>query len=121
MTNSQILFSELTNNLHAYNRLQYAIKLEVDKPGPHFLAGLYQASGDLLTERKFLLEAYTKADFVIFRCECITFFVPNSILPINPICSKCQKSHERLLSNGEWQSEVERQQENLRQLENVQR
>lgn len=124
MTNNQILFSQITDNLHAYDRLQYAIKLEVDKPGPHFLAGLYQASGELLTERKFLLEAYAGADMVIFRCaKCDPrpFWVTGEQLQDADgwiECEYCGKACERLLSDGTWQNETERQQENLRQYEN---
>lgn len=119
MNNNEILFSEITDNLHAYQRLQYAIKVELDKPGPHHLAGLYHASGELLQLRRVLLEAYGKSDFVIFRCQCDPrpFWVTLDQLQDADgwiECEWCGKACERLLITGAWQSEAERQQENVK-------
>jgi len=120
MTPNEILFSQITDNLYAYKRLQTAIDAEQAKPGPHFSAGLHHASGTLLEERRFLMAAYSQSDMVIFRCPLHGLFW----LSIDDACHisvGCEGDAgypiERLLADGTWQSEVERQQENLRQYE----
>lgn len=119
--NNQILFSQITDNLYAYQRLQNAIDIEQAKPEPHSM-GLHHASGTLLEERKILMSHYSAADMVIFRCECDPrpFWVTTEQL--NDAdgwieCEWCGKACQRLLSDGTWQSEEQRQQENLRQYE----
>lgn len=122
MTN-QDLFNRLVSNMAVYNRLQYAIKLEMSKDAPRYVSGLYQASGELVAENKELLREYSQADMVIFKCDpgCDEhpFWVTTEQLKDAEgwvECEYCGKACQRLLSNGEWQSEKERYQENLKQL-----
>lgn len=78
------------------------------------------AAGVLLGDLRKLLKEYATADMVIFRCPIHgTYWLSDSRHasvycknnPVFPI--------ERLLSDGTWQSEAERNQENLVRLERI--
>ena len=107
MTN-QDLFTRITENIQAYDQLQDAIAQ--DTTGS--TGGLHWASGDLLAERKELLWFYTCSNMVILRCHCcddsswVTMETLNNIERI--ACEFCRVNCDRLLSNGTWQTQAER-------------
>jgi len=72
------------------------------------------AAGVLLGDLRKLLAEYATADFVIFRCKCDVFELPILYAPPEK-CDTCGKPIERLLADGTWQAETERQIENSKQ------
>ena len=74
------------------------------------------AAGVLLGDLRKLLNEYAIADFVIFRCGCEVFELPIKSAPhVKQYCDTCGKDHERLLADGTWQAEEQRQIENSKQ------
>ena len=104
MTNQQ-LFDNIISNLQSYDQLQAAI----DQDTTGYTGGLSWASGDLLTERRELLAEYAQSDMVIFRCShCGYVWLPTNLEPY--------MSHglptDRLMIDGTWQTQAERDQLN---------
>ena len=100
MTN-QDLFTRIIENFQSYDQLQTAI----DQDTTGLTGGLHWASGDLLAERQELLAWYAQSDMIIFRCnECGYIWLPTNLEPY--------MSHglptDRLLANGTWQTQDER-------------
>lgn len=80
------------------------------------------AAGVLLDDLRKLLAEYATADMIILRCPCDTtpfWLTISQTTPASFYCQKCQQPFDRLLASGTWQSEVERQQENLAALNKV--
>ena len=111
MTN-QDLFTRITENLQAYDQLQVVIS----KDTTGHIGGLHWASGDLLVERCELLAWYACSDMVIFRCDtenCDSGLEKVTLDQLKDaddmvMCDYCGQMCARLLSNGKWQSQAER-------------
>ena len=109
MTN-QDLFTRIASNLQAYDQLQAAIAQ--DTTG--YTGGLHWASGDLLAERRELMAWYAQADMVIFRCTDTgnKFWINDADLqPLGGwvICPLCDNPCDRLMIDGTWQTQVEKE------------
>ena len=113
MTN-QDLFTRITENFQAYDQLQATI----DQDTTSYTGGLHWASGDLLTERRELISWYANSNIVIFRCsteDCNNrpFWTTVKDLKdeasfILTSCQICFGPADRLLSDGTWQTQAER-------------
>ena len=111
MTNQQ-LFTRIVENLQAYDQLQAAIAQ--DTTG--HTDGLHWASGDLLAERRELMAWYAHTDMVIFRCnECGLFWLPANLEQHIAHHSPS----DRLIADGTWQTQAERDQLNQKAYQKV--
>ena len=111
MTN-QDLFTRIIDNFQSYDQLQAAI----DQDTTGSTDGLHWASGDLLAEQKELLWFYTCSNMVILRCHCCdstSWVTMETLSNIEQIaCEFCHVNCDRLLADGTWQTQAERDQLN---------